>query len=266
MPVRALTPSAGQHATSRTIHVRGRNGARWSTRRRRSLSSQAMSDATTHRSRTPVCRRRRNDWRDNDMILAYPWKKTAANLVCVAATDNTDALAGVSELRRDVVDLAAPGVDITRLDRDDSPDAFSDDFETGLGKWTAQSGPWGTATALNTRRRSTRPGATTPTTPTWAIRTASPVDVGIAPTARWFTDGTFLEPAGLVWCSPRPTAPPGRTWRGSARPRAWSGPPFSSGVGQSLLPPSSTLDGSVIRTASTSTTCASRARRQPRKR
>jgi subtilisin family serine protease len=64
------------------------------------------------------------------------------NLVCVAATTQTDARAGFSNFGAQSVDLGAPGTNI--LSSIVSLQ-FGDDFEDGLGKWNAQA-PWGIAT------------------------------------------------------------------------------------------------------------------------
>jgi subtilisin family serine protease len=59
----------------------------------------------------------------------------AANKICVAATDSSDALASDSNFGAVNVDLAAPGVSI--LSTVPTKTVFSDDFETGIaGRWT----------------------------------------------------------------------------------------------------------------------------------
>ena len=74
--------------------------------------SQAMSDAITNNPNTLFVVAAGNDGTDNDTTPRYPCNYTAANLICVAATDNTDALASFSNYGASSVDLAAPGVDI----------------------------------------------------------------------------------------------------------------------------------------------------------
>ena len=49
---------------------------------------------------------------DNDATLSYPCSYDLPNILCVAATDNRDALASFSHFGRTTVDLAAPGVAI----------------------------------------------------------------------------------------------------------------------------------------------------------
>jgi subtilisin family serine protease len=103
--------------------------------------SQAMSDAIADNPSTLFVVAAGNDERDNDATPDYPCNYTAANLICVAATDNKDALASFSNYGVTSVDLAAPGVDIDSA-RPHETDSFSDGFESGLGNWTVQSGTW----------------------------------------------------------------------------------------------------------------------------
>jgi subtilisin family serine protease len=49
---------------------------------------------------------------DNDVLPTYPCAYELPNVLCVAASDNRDALAGFSNYGRTSVDLAAPGVAI----------------------------------------------------------------------------------------------------------------------------------------------------------
>jgi len=53
-----------------------------------------------------------NDAMNNDLSPGYPCSYDAANIICVAATDQNDRLADFSNYGRRTVDLAAPGVDI----------------------------------------------------------------------------------------------------------------------------------------------------------
>ena len=50
-----------------------------------------------------------NDSADNDLTGSYPCNHPAPNVICVAASDQDDALAGMSNYGRLSVDLAAPG-------------------------------------------------------------------------------------------------------------------------------------------------------------
>src|SRR5438094_928212 len=49
---------------------------------------------------------------NNDTLLTYPCSYDVSNIVCVAATDQNDALAWFSNYGRGTVHIAAPGVDI----------------------------------------------------------------------------------------------------------------------------------------------------------
>jgi subtilisin family serine protease len=53
-----------------------------------------------------------NNGTNNDFVPAYPCNLSPANVVCVAASDSTDDLAGFSNYGANTVDLVAPGVDI----------------------------------------------------------------------------------------------------------------------------------------------------------
>ncbi|MGN6189076.1 MAG: S8 family serine peptidase [Conexibacter sp.] len=64
------------------------------------------------------------------------------NVVCVAATDQADNLAGFSDFGASTVDLGAPGTQILSDFPVDAPPSFSDDFERNDfgAKWSATSG------------------------------------------------------------------------------------------------------------------------------
>ena len=64
--------------------------------------SQAMSDAITNHPDSLFVVSAGNIAQNNDTTPAFPCSYTAANLICVAATDNTDALGRLLQLRRDV--------------------------------------------------------------------------------------------------------------------------------------------------------------------
>jgi subtilisin family serine protease len=162
------------------------------------LRSQAMSDAITAHANTLFVVAAGNDNRDNETTPVYPCNYTAANVLCVAATTNIDGLASFSNRGATSVDLAAPGVGILSA-RPHNINLFSDDFESGLGQWTVQSGPWGTATALDTTWLVDSPGGNYADNADWAIRTTSKVDVGDRSDCMLkFSYGTFLE-AGFDW-------------------------------------------------------------------
>ncbi|HEU4976077.1 MAG TPA: S8 family serine peptidase [Baekduia sp.] len=180
MPVRALDASgSGTDADiAQAMDYAADNGARvvnlslggpgW---------SQAMSDAITGHPGTLFVVAAGNESSDDDTTPSYPCSYTAANVVCVAATDSRDALASFSNYGATSVDLAAPGVGIYST-RPHFTDQLRDDFEGGLSTWTVQSGSWGTASANSTTWLTDSPTGDYPANADWAIRTASPVDVG----------------------------------------------------------------------------------------
>ncbi|HEY6594358.1 MAG TPA: S8 family serine peptidase [Asanoa sp.] len=165
--------------------------------------SQAISDAITDHPNTLFVVAAGNGGADgigddNDVTPTYPCNYTAANLLCVGATDNNDSLANFSNYGATSVDLAAPGVDIDST-RPHSTDSFTDDFESGLGKWTVQSGPWGTRNIIGTTWLTDSPGAMYTANANWAIRTASKVDIGArSDCVLKFTYGTFLAAGDLL--------------------------------------------------------------------
>jgi|GEM_PF-2427469 len=53
-----------------------------------------------------------NAGNDNDMIMTYPCTSIQSNVVCVAATDDSDKMAFFSSFGANTVDLGAPGVNI----------------------------------------------------------------------------------------------------------------------------------------------------------
>jgi thermitase len=99
-----------------------------------------------------------NDGVNNDTAPHTPCNPAtapdAANKICVAATNSSDALAGFSNFGATNVDLAAPGVDI--LSTVPTKTIFSDDFETDIaGRWktdaAGQAGTrrWGRSTLFS---------------------------------------------------------------------------------------------------------------------
>jgi subtilisin family serine protease len=196
--------------------------------------SQAISDAITGHPNTLFVVSAGNGGDDgigddNDVTPIYPCNYTAANLICVAATDNTDALAGFSNRGSTSVDMAAPGVDIdSTRPHYVSPDAFSDDFEGGLGKWTVQSGPWGTRNVLNTTWLTDSPGASYANNADWAIQTSSKVDVGArADCLLKFRYATFLQSGD--WLDVH-SSPDGTAWTHLARIGHTNGAVRSAGL------------------------------------
>ena len=156
---RVVNASLGGPASSQAMSDRS------PTSRTRCLSSPpATTGATTTRHQRIHATTRRRTWSASARpTTAKPWR----------ASPTTGATS---------VDLAATGVDIYS-NRPDEGDAFGDDFEAGIGRWTGKSGPRGTARANNSTWLVDSPGPTMPTMPDWAIRTTSRWRGGLAPTA-----------------------------------------------------------------------------------
>jgi subtilisin family serine protease len=74
--------------------------------------SQAMSDAITGAPNTLFVVSAGNDATNNDANPQYPCNYTASNIVCVAATTQSDGLAGFSDYGAGSVDLGAPGKNV----------------------------------------------------------------------------------------------------------------------------------------------------------
>ncbi len=96
-----------------------------------------------------------NDGSDNDVFPQSPCNlddpafqpggaPPPGNLVCVAATTQTDARAGFSNFGAQSVDLGAPGTNILSSVVSTQ---FGDDFEDGLGRWGAEA-PWGITSSV----------------------------------------------------------------------------------------------------------------------
>jgi subtilisin family serine protease len=81
-----------------------------------------------------------NDSADLGIAEQYPCKFDIANLVCVAASDSRDRLAGFSNYGRTSVDVAAPGV--STLSASPYSQVFLEDFETPIaGRWVTGGSP-----------------------------------------------------------------------------------------------------------------------------
>jgi subtilisin family serine protease len=104
--------------------------------------SQAMKDAIDAAAATTLfVVAAGNDANDNDFDPQYPCNYESSNLVCVAATDQNDALADFSNFGSSSVDLAAPGVD-TVSTWPAYGNVFTETFETDLGgRWIAGGTP-----------------------------------------------------------------------------------------------------------------------------
>jgi subtilisin family serine protease len=122
-----------------------------------------------------------NDGTNNDGGFPHvPCNLTAPNLVCVAATTQSDGLASFSNRGTTSVDLGAPGTDILSTVPSLDPLHFQDDFETNLSKWTAQS-PWDrttTASAGGLFSLTDSPAGTYVANADTSVRTTSTVPMG----------------------------------------------------------------------------------------
>ena len=213
MPVQALdaTGSGSNAAVADAFTYAAANGARVvNASLGGPFRSQAMSDAIATHPDTLYVVAAGNDGTDNDTTPGYPCNDTWANLICVAATGNTDTLASFSNYGASSVDLAAPGVDIDST-RPHYTDSFTDNFETSLGNWTVQSGPWGRVSTSGSIWLTDSPGVNYADNADWAIRTTSKVDVGARSDCIFkFGYGTFLE-NGADWLYVQ-SSTDGTTW------------------------------------------------------
>jgi len=107
--------------------------------------SQAMLDSMTGAPNTLFVVAAGNADSNNDATPTFPCNYTAANNICVAATDANDAIASFSNFGANSVDLAAPGTSIfSSLPNFEAQ--FSESFSDGAG-WT---GRWTTGGTNNT--------------------------------------------------------------------------------------------------------------------
>jgi subtilisin family serine protease len=92
-----------------------------------------------------------DNWNNDSATKHYPSGYDLANIIAVAATDESDARASFSNYGVTSVDVAAPGTSILSA-RPDRQTVWSDNFESGLGSWTTNkmSGKdWGLTAALS---------------------------------------------------------------------------------------------------------------------
>jgi thermitase len=108
--------------------------------------SRAMEDVVAGSRQTLFVVAAGNSAEDTDTRPTYPCSLPAPNLLCVAATDNQDRLAGFSNYGAESVDLAAPGVGIvstvpwTTVLHDDIEGAWDERWLTGGTRaWGIQS-------------------------------------------------------------------------------------------------------------------------------
>ena len=125
-----------------------------------------------------------NDGANVDASSRYPCAYSLPNVLCVAATDPSDGLAGFSSYGNTTVDLAAPGTNLlSTVPAFDAPVLF-DDFEDGdLDEWVMGGDPansWSLTTSspkLGVRALTdSNAGSYTNDENSW-IRTAAPFDL-----------------------------------------------------------------------------------------
>jgi subtilisin family serine protease len=91
-----------------------------------SSSSQTERDALAAASNVLFVVAAGNDGADNDVTGSFPCNYDLDNVVCVAATGQSDGLAGFSNYGATTVDLAAPGVNIASTYIDSNDDSQPD--------------------------------------------------------------------------------------------------------------------------------------------
>ena len=145
LPLRVLGPQGGTDADiAAAFDYAARQGARIVNA---SLggpgSSQVLEDAIAAHPETLFVVAAGNSAADNDAAPDFPCASPAPNLVCVAATDQDDALAEFSSYGAASVDLGAPGTNV--LSASPAHDGlFEEGFEAGQGAWsTGGTAPWG---------------------------------------------------------------------------------------------------------------------------
>ena len=143
-----------------------------------------------------------NEGTNNDTAPRTPCNPAttpdAANKICVAATDSSDALASFSSFGAVNVDLAAPGVDILST-VPTTGTFFTEDFETALaGRWTTNdAGQTGTPRWARTTLFSTSPSNSITDSP--GGTPASPVQY-VANQDNWARNTTGFDLTGGVNC------------------------------------------------------------------
>jgi subtilisin family serine protease len=143
-----------------------------------------------------------NEGTNNDTAPRTPCNPAttpdAANKICVAATDSSDALASFSSFGAVNVDLAAPGVDILSS-VPTTGTFFTEDFETPLaGRWTtSDAGQTGTPRWARTTLFSTSPSNSITDSP--GGTPASPAQY-VANQDNWARNTTGFDLTGGVNC------------------------------------------------------------------
>jgi thermitase len=125
-----------------------------------------------------------NDARNNDFTPSTPCTFSHPNLICVAAVNQSGALAGFSNFGAATVDVGGPGTAILSTKSDWQAPVFSEGFEAGVSPlvWATDAGqndiPWGETTAASegTKAATDSPGEGVqykPNSDTWLIKAAA---------------------------------------------------------------------------------------------
>jgi subtilisin family serine protease len=145
--------------------------------------SKAMTDAINAAPDTLFVAAAGNEGKDDDAAPVYPCATPAANVICVAATDQNDALAPFSNYGKTSVDLAAPGTNVLSTQPEYGLPLFEDGFESPLGTtWTTGGlhNSWartGEHTASGSFSLADSPGAPYANSTNSFVRRTAPVDL-----------------------------------------------------------------------------------------
>jgi subtilisin family serine protease len=190
MPVRVLGPGGGTNemVTNGFLYASS-EGARVvnASLGCQGCFSQLMKDAIDGSSNTLFVVAAGNAGTNNESSPHYPCNYTSTNLVCVAATTDTDALASFSNRGTTSVDLGAPGQNITSTWLG-FENVFSEDFEVNLASWT-------TGGTNNTWARTNEAAAGS----SWSA-TDSPGALYQANTASWMQKASAVSFVGRSNC------------------------------------------------------------------
>lgn len=173
------------------INYAGANGARVVNMSLGGLGSDdVMRNALAANASTLFVVSAGNDGQNNQLTPTYPCNYTVANLICVAATDQADQLAGFSNFGASSVDLAAPGTQtLSTYVSYDYDELFADDFEADdFGDNWSPTGPDGGLSRVATL-------------PDGHAMTDSPGARPVAGSVRESTSTGFVLPAGYVGCA-----------------------------------------------------------------
>jgi subtilisin family serine protease len=165
-----------------------------------------------------------NQGTDNDSSPRYPCNYDLPNIVCVAATNQFDALStfasGGSNFGKASVDLAAPGSSGLSTIPAFAPPLFSDNFEAGLGDWTVGGTPGTWAASAEQPHTgnlglSDSPGGSYPVNADNTIRLADPLDLSAEDACRMQFNASYsLAPGDTLWV--QGSEDPNSGWTGLA--------------------------------------------------